>query len=400
MNEMLQETLEEQTRLTLQIKTLEDEVQTLKRELQTTQNEAANKTKEMDVLRNYFRGSEQRKPKKERDVRETENEMDKNLRMRDSMICRYTHQIEELQIKAKRIPQLASQLSHLESLNATLKSTFKQKEKEMGDHSAKMESALMVLESKTMAMESQYEKKIAVVKASKDALEQEKKRTTKRAVELQTENAKLEQVIKHRKDSHKALKEEKKILEERISHLEKVRAEQRSILGIVFSVDLSGSLGGNPQLLAKDAFRKLINDLRSKSPRAHVGVVVHASSIYVACQMAEVESYTSSVLDSIACGGSENYVQAFTYVVSLLSIFKDSYPGAKRRVIMISDGQGYSALADVSTLSADGVPCHNIVVGNIFYSTSTEGCSSITGGRNFTYNGSYGISDIDVLIGP
>lgn len=270
----------------------------------------------------------------------------------------------------------------------------------MGDHSAKLESALMVLETKTMAIESQYEKKIAVVKASKDALEQEKKRTTKRAVELQTENAKLEQAIKHSKDSHKALKEGKKILEERISHLEKVRAEQRSILGIVFSVDLSGSLDGNPQQLAKDAFRKLINDLRSKFPRAHVGVVVHASSIYVARQMAEVDSYTSSVLDSIACGGSENYFQAFTYVVSLLSIFKNSYPGAKRRVIMISDGQGYSALADVSTLSADGVPCHNIVVGNGFYSKSTEECSSITGGRNFTYNGGYGVSDIDVLIGP
>lgn len=401
MNEMLQETLEEQTRLTLQIKTLEDEVQTLKRELQTTQNEAANRTKEMDVLSNYFRGSEQRKPKKERDVRETETEMEKNLRMKDSMICRYTHQIEELQIKAKRIPLLASQLSQLESLNTKLKSNFKQKEKEMGDHSAKLESALMVLETKIMAMEAQHEKKIAVVKASKDALEQEKKRTTKRAVKLQTENAKLEQVIKHSKDSHKALKDEKKILEERISHLEKVRVEQRSILGIVFSVDLSGSLLGNSQLLAKDAFRKLINVLRSESPRAHVGVVVHASSIYVALQMAEIDSCTSSVLDSIDCGGSENYAQAFTYVVSLLSGFKDSYPGAKRRVIMISDGEGYSsALADVSMLGADGVPCHNIVVGNSFYSTSTEECSTITGGRNFTYNGSYGISDIDVLIGP
>lgn len=400
MNEMLQETLEEQTRLTLQIKTLEDEVQTLKRELQTTQNEAANKTKDMDVLRNYFRGSEQRKSKKERDVRGTEIEMEKNLRMKDSMICSYTHQIEELQIKAKRIPQLASQLSQLEALNATLKSTFKQREKEMGDHSAQLESALTVLETKIMVMESQYEKKIADVKASKDALKEEKKKTTKRAFELQTENAKLEQVIKHSKDSHKALKEEKEILEERISHLEKVRAEQRSILGIVFSVDLSGSLHGNPQLLAKDAFRKLIDNLRSKSPRAHIGVVVHASSIYVARQMAEVDSYTSSVLDSIACEGSEDYVQAFTYVVSLLSIFKDSYPEAQRRVIMISDGQGYSALANVSTLSADGVPCHNIVVGNPFYSTPTEEYSSITGGRDFTYNGSYEISDIDVLIGP
>lgn len=397
MNEMLQETLKEQATLTLQIKTLEDEVQTLRRELQTTQNEAAKKTKDLDVLRNYFRRSEQTRSKKERDVRETEAAMEKVLEMKDSMICRYTHQIEELQNKVKRIPQLASQLSRLESLNATLSSTFTRKEKEMGDHSAKLESALMVLETKFMTMESQYERKIAEVK---DALKQEKRRTIKRAAEVQTENAKLEQVIKHSKDSHKALEEEKRTLEERISQLEKVRAEQRSILGIVFSVDLSASLIGASQLLAKDAFRELINGLRSKSPKAHVGVVVHASSIYVARQMTEVDLLTSTVLDSITCGGSEDYFPAFTHIVSLLSIFKDSYPGAKRRVIMISDGEGYSPLVDVSTLSADGVPCHNIVVGNSCYPNSTEKCSSITGGKNFKYNGSYGIGDIDVLIGP
>src|SRR5277367_6450141 len=88
MNEMLPEYLEEQTRLTIQVKTLEDQVKTLRRELQTAQNEAVNKTKEMDVLRSYLRGSEQSKSKKERDVRETETEMGKNLRMKDSMIGR------------------------------------------------------------------------------------------------------------------------------------------------------------------------------------------------------------------------------------------------------------------------------------------------------------------------
>ena len=421
MNEMLQETLE-QIRLTIQVKTLEDQVKTLRRELQTAQNEAANKTKEMDVLRSYMRGSKQRKSKKERDVREIETEMEKNLRMKDSMIGRYTHQIEELQVKAKRIPQLASQLSKLESLNATLKSqratlaedmktstkAFEQRENEMRDHISKLESVLLSLEAKTMAMQSQYEKEISEVKASKDALEQEKKKTTKRAAKLESENATLERDIKQSKDTQKALKEEKKMLEKRISHLEKVRAEQRSLLGIVFCVDISGSLCGNPERLAKDAFRKLINDLRSKSPKAHVGVVVHASSIYVARQMAEVDSYTNSVLDSITCSGSEDYLQAFIHVVSLLSTFKTSYPGAKRRVIMISDGQECSMPGDVGTLSADGVPCHNIVVdgGSSGWgpwglgTTATEKYSSMTGGGNFKYNGSYGLSDIDVLIGP
>lgn len=417
MNEMLQETLEEQIRLTIQAETLEDQVKMLRRDLQTAQNEAANKTKEMDVLRSYMRGSEQRKSKKERAVRETETEVEKNLRMKDSMIGRYTHQIEELHVKAKRIPQLASQLSKLESLNATLKSqraalaedmktstkAFEQRENEMRDRISKLESALLSLEAKNMAMQSQYEKEIFEVKASKDAVEQEKMKTTKRAAKLESKNATLERDIEQSKDTQKALKEEKEMLEKRISHLEKVRAEQHSLLGIVFCVDISGSLCGNPERLAKDAFRKLINDLRSKFPKAHVGVVVHASSIYVARQMAEVDSYTSSVLDSITCTGSEDYLQAFIHVVSLLLTFKASYPGAKRRVIMVSDGQECSTPGDVGALSADGVPCHNIVVdggSSGWGATATEKYSSMTGGGNFKYNGSYRLSDIDVLIGP
>jgi outer membrane murein-binding lipoprotein Lpp len=109
MNEMLQGTLDEQTRLLIQVKTLEDQVKALRRDLQTAQNEAANKTKDVDILRSCLRRSEQHKRKNERDVRETETEMEKNIRLKDSMISKYTHQIEELQVKTKRIPQLASQ---------------------------------------------------------------------------------------------------------------------------------------------------------------------------------------------------------------------------------------------------------------------------------------------------
>lgn len=404
MNEALQETLEDtlekQKKLLLQIQKLEDEVQTLKRELQTSRNEAANKTKEMDVLRSYVRGSQQYSSKKERDVRETETETEKNLRTKDFMISRYINQIEDLQTKNKRIPQLASQISKLESLTATLKSTFQQKEKEMDGHKKKLESAMVALESRMIAMETQHEKKIAEMKESKDALKEEGRKIAKNALEVQIKNTELEKVVKRNGEIHKVFKGEKKILEERMSLLEKVHAEQRSTLGIVFSVDLSTSLMGNPQLLAKDAFRKLIDDLRSKSPKAHVGVVVHAASIHVARQMTKVDSDTSSVLDRTACGGSEDYDQAFSYIVSLLSIFKGSHPKAESRVILISDGEGYSASADVSKLKADGVPCHNIVVREGLNSTSTEEYSFVTGGHNFRYNGSYDRSDIDILIGP
>ena len=400
MNQVLQETLEEQARLSLQIGILEDELQTLKRELKTSQVEADNKKKEMDVLRSYFQGSEQNRLKKEREIREKETEMERSLKLKEFMINRFTVQNEELQMKAQRIPQLASQLSQLESLNAKLESSSKRKEKELGDRNAKLESALNAFQTKITETQAQHDRKIAEMKNSKDALKQDNSRTNKRVVKLENKNAKLEQVIKVSEESNRALKDEKKILEDRILQLEKVRAEQRSILGIVFSVDLSGSLMGNSQLLAKDAFRMLIRSLYRKSPKVHVGVVVHGPSAYVARQMAEVDFYTSSMLDSIACGGSEDYTQAFTSVVSLLSTFKNLHPGAKRRVIMISDGQGYySTPTDVSTLCADGIPCHNVVVGNDYYSCSTRACSSMTGGRDFEYNGSFRSTDIDILIG-
>lgn len=395
MNQVLQENLEEQTKLTLQIKTLENRLQTLDGDLKTSQAETDHKRKEIDVLRSYFRGSEQKKLKKEGDIREKETEMEKDLKMKDSMIHRFTLQVEELQIKAKRIPQLASQLSRLETLNAKLESSFKQKEKELGDRNTKLKSTLNAFAAKN-------EREFAELKASKEALKQDNNRTNKRAVELEKKHSKLEQVIKVSEESNKALKDEKKILEQRILQLEKVREEKRSTFGIVFSVDLSGSLMGQSQLLAKDAFRTLVNDLRSKFPKVHVGVVVHGPSAYIARQMAEVDYYTSSILDSIACEGSEDYVTAFTHVVSLLSTFKYLQPGAKRRVIMISDGQGYSTLTDVSTLCADRIPCHNIVVGSniCYYPSSTQECSSATGGGNFGYNGNFGNGDVTFLTEP
>lgn len=407
---MLQETLEEHTRLTIQVKTLEDQVETLTRELQTSRNEVVDKTKEMDILRSYLRGSGQHKSKKERDVQETETQIEKNLRMKDSMISRYTHQIEELQVKAKRIPQLASQLSKLESLNATLKSqraafaedmetsarAWEQKENGMRAHISKLEIV-------NAAMKSQYEKQISDMKESKAALEQKKNKAAKRTAELESENRTLAKDVKRSEDAQTALKEKIQMLEKRISYLEEVRAEHRSLLGVIFCVDMSRSLSGDPEQLAKEAFRKLISDLRSKYPKAYVGVVIHGSSVYVAHQLAEVNSHASSVLDSITSSGSENYLLAFTHVVSLLSTFKAFYPEAKRLVIIISDGEECSVPGDISVLCADGVPCHNFVIDKEYSkldTTATERYSFMTGGKNFRYNGRYGLSDIDYLIKP
>lgn len=402
MNQVLQETLEKQTKLTFQIKRLKDQLKTLKREPKTSQAETDHKRKEIDLLRSGFQGSEQKKVKKEEDVRETETDLEKNLKMKDYMIQRFTMQVEELQTKAKRIPQLASQLSQLESLNAKLKSASRQKEKEFGDRNAKLESTLNAFETQIMNTKTQHERKIAELQASKDALKQDNNKTNKRAFELENQNAKLEQVIQVSEESNRVLKDEKKTLEERILQLEKVRAEQRSVFGIVFSVDLSGSLMGNSQLLAKAAFRTLIDNLRSQSPKAHVGVVVHGPSVYVARHMAEIDSYMSSILDSVACGGGEDYVQAFTHIVSLLSDFKYRHPKAKRRVIMISDGQGYSSSTDISTLCADRIQCHNIVVSGdgYHYMSSTQACSAKTGGKDFRYNGNFTSTVVAVLIGP
>lgn len=166
--EVLQESLEEQNQLRLQNQAQTDEIQTLKSELQISHNDAANKKKEMDILRNYIRGSEQRNSKKERAGLEIETEMEKNLKLKDSIICRYATQIEELERKVKRIPQLASQISQLESVNATLRSTYQQKKKKMEDDGAKLEVAMMALENKLFAMESRYERRLAEARASKD----------------------------------------------------------------------------------------------------------------------------------------------------------------------------------------------------------------------------------------
>jgi hypothetical protein len=392
MDEMLHATLEEQTRLTLQVKTLNGQVGTLTQELQRAQNEAADKVKEMDVLRSYLRGSERAKPKpkKERnDIPEPDAEMAKALRMKDTIITRYTHQIEELQSKAKRVPQLASQVSKLEASNALLKSqraalvedlqastkAFKEMETEMRDNISALESELLSLDAEMTAKHSKYEKKIARLEKTQDDLGKEMNAANRRAEAAESQNAALQSDLK-----------------QSIVMSKWVPAVDPSLLGIVFCVDLSGSLVGVPAQLAKSAFRELILALLSGAPTAHVGVVIHASSVYVARKIIQVDSYTPALLDPVACVGNEDYAQAFTQVQSVLSYFKASYPGARRRVILISDGQDFMPAADVSGLTADEVPCHNIVIPGGYPDSSkgTERYSLATRGGNFTYDGNFG----------
>lgn len=201
------------------------------------------------------------------------------------------------------------------------------------------------------------------------------------------------------------LSDEVKSLRRQLSELKQVCA-RRPDVGIVFCVDNSGSLGGNPQQLAKQAFRAIINRIRSKAGRAHVCIVVYAVSVSVVRHMSELNSSIDTAIDSIACGGSENYRDASKEVISLLSGFKRQYPRVERHVVMISDGEDCGSSGDVSTLAAERVPCHNVVIekshghyyGATPYSSETEKYATDTGGVSLKYSGGLELPELHAVL--
>lgn len=332
-------------------KHLRAQVKSLEAELQNSRAEAIQKSTELDVLRNYYKTVEKRKAQTERETRETE----KHLELKISTIGKLTGEKEELEAKVRRIPGLAMQIS-------------------------KLEVAMGKLE------------------AQREASEQEKTKLAQHISALESTNKDLDGANSKLEKKNKKLKDQIQTLETKVSHLEQVRAH----IGIVFCVDLSGSLSGDLEQLAKTAFRQIINALLSKTKRnVHIGVVVHASSISIARHMSSVDASTASILDFIPGGGTEDYRAAFVHVVSLLSTFTAENPGAEKCVVMIGDGEDVGSRGDVSTLVAQGVKCHNVVIGKEYgghFSTlvagglgsATSAYSHATGGENLRYDGGSG----------
>jgi myosin heavy subunit len=428
------------------------ENETLTAELQACQRELANKTKEMDTLRSYLRAVEPRKAEKRRPVIEDESEMAKQMKIKDAMISRYTAQIEELQAKTRRIPQFSAQAAKSEVSITTLKSQrsalneklkektklFEQKERIMNEHVAKLEATLTSVESQALSAKSSFERDLHSMNVAKEGLEKEIKArrehianlmsevaTTKqdydngvKALQFEMEKRLKEQVAKtHKvekslKSERRALslfKDENKRLRQHVSELEldpyvahPIRPNRSATVGIVFCVDLSSSVYGVPETLVKNAFKQLLNHLHTVYPETHVGIVVQTTSIYVVREVSPVWSADVAVLDSILAGGSENYTRAFALVSVLFEKFQTANPGAKRRVIMISDGEGGSISEDVTALGANEVPCHNLVVdkgGSSAETCSTAVYSSDTGGRNILCS-NMTAADMELILAP
>ena len=304
---------------------------------------ASSGLKEVDDLRKYLRTVSRQKEQKDNDI----SKLEQQLEARESKIIKLSTEMGELQAKIRRIPILTGQVAKLESENT----------------------------------------------ASKIRFDEDQKKMKKRATDLESQNTNL------KRDLEKARQDRVK-LESRVADLEKVRAESR---GVVFCVDLSGSLSGPPVSLAKEAFRKCIESLRSRAPRAHVGVVVHASTVSIVRTINTLNSATDNVLSSVSCGGTEDYCSAMALVKSELSNFRSRFPRAKRVVIMISDGEDFGTPGDFSSFASERIPCHNVVVSNYSsYGTcrtyGTEKYSAATGGMNIRYDGTPNLGQFDALV--
>ncbi|KAF2117302.1 hypothetical protein BDV96DRAFT_644725 [Lophiotrema nucula] len=341
-----------------QMSRLMDQIKTLERHRGSgagsgqQQTQEASETKQANDSRRHVRGMKQQGTHQRSEVKKLEEQLD----FRESRIALLNHEVEALQHKVRRIPALAGKISRLESIIRT---------SEVSEESENQRISNIVtdLQAQNKILASDVER----AKQSNATIEKDRKKSTKRTAELEAEKARLER---------------------RIVELEQVRA-QRSLIGIVLCVDISGSLAGTPEQLAKDAFRKFIEKIRAKYSNASVGVIVHASSVTTVRKISPLDATADRVIDSTWCGGSENYYSALSLVQTELASFNLSFPKAKRIVILISDGEDIGTPGNVATLAAWGIPCHNVVIqkSTAFASHETTKYATATGGTTIYFNG-------------
>jgi myosin heavy subunit len=235
---------------------------------------------------------------------------------------------------------------------------------------------------------------IAKLHSEKNALEQAKKTLEQVKNTMAQEKQILAQQVSR-------LEQEKRSLNQRILELEKVRLVE----GVVICVDLSSSLKSTQVTLAKEAFRTITSGIRSRNPKTHIGVIVQATSISIARNIDVVDLSTDRALNSEYGGGAESYHSALPKVQTMLSSFHYKHPKARRRIILIGDGQTAGGYPEnvVSSFRDEGIPIHSVVIrsGYSAFSSSsqTSHMSSKTGGQEFSYAASSMSLSSDALLG-
>ncbi|KAI1464574.1 uncharacterized protein F4812DRAFT_462634 [Daldinia caldariorum] len=134
---------------------------------------------------------------------------------------------------------------------------------------------------------------------------------------------------------------------------------------IAIGVDISGSLSSVIHRV-KQTYRDVLHIIKSNNSDAQVAVVIHGG--YVKQQTLHTQTIskeTFQALNSIAAGGTEDYIYCLDEVTSLLGTNTDS----KKLVILIGDGntscaRGSSVLASCRRLKASGIRVHSIVLSN------------------------------------
>jgi Mg-chelatase subunit ChlD len=246
-------------------------------------------------------------------------------------------------------------------------------------------------ESQARSLEHELED----VRRERSLLEKSKLSWTTKANRREDELREKDQFIEQLADENEELQRRISHLENTVSDLEKVR---RSIEGVVICIDLSGSLMGEPELRAKEAFRIVIDGILNRSPQTHVGVIVHAERVSTVYVMSRISRSIHSCLDSTAVSGCENYNGALRQAQNILTSFKIRFRQARCRVILISDGDILGGIPRhiVNDFAKKGIPCHNIVIPRYSdVSRGTEEISRATNGRNFTYQGPLSSSLLD-----
>jgi von Willebrand factor type A domain len=322
--------------------------------------------------------------------RNTQASLEKSLESlriaKDKQLTETEQNIESLQIKLKDLQYEQTQSRNAQQFwetDATYRSTqSEERDKQMTQLTERNEELQSLVTTLTDHI-SEYQAENFKMKTDLQSL---KRKNDKRKEDVRSTQEQREQSEKSLNRRISKLERERDSLNRKVFDLEKVR---RTIAGVVICVDLSGSLYGDAEHLAKDAFRIIVEGILDQSPQTQIGVVVQSAQIKTEYKMSRISYATLSCLDFATVSGTENYDRALRETEHQVYSFRRNFPGSPCRVILISDGEAVGGYPQniLRNFNRDGIPCHNVVVAKRRnFRNDTNGISLATNGRNFTFS--------------
>lgn len=227
---------------------------------------AAREKKEASELRRHIRGTAQEKGGKNDEIKNLEQ----HLAARDLKIDKLTRDVEALQIKAKKVPGLASQLARLEADTTNLQNQNKRLQESADAMKASVNDEKIVAARMVSEVQAKNTELLKQMSTQRAALEEERRKYAKSLADLEAKNTDLRREVEVKEKKIDALEAENRKCAGRIStlndgHLDLKRQLSKAVKArkvrnriiVLFDIDDRRGLNGYLRTVLTISFRRL-----------------------------------------------------------------------------------------------------------------------------------------------